>query len=453
MPTNWLPKLTPYILALTTILLVLTFKLAVIRPLDADTPFMLFYAVVVVSTWYGGVFPGVFSAMVCTFLTITFFLPPYNNFLLTEPESLLKVSVFLFETTIIIYLVHSLRKVREPAPQVINAPLTDNYKDDALLLNMIQITAPIGMCFWDRTLRYVRINPVMAALSGLNPAAHIGRTVEEMLPQLSSKMQAALISVLDSGIPVLNQEIEQTRHSIFGDTQQHFLISYYRVRNGSGETFGVGAIMLDITDRKKAEEEKAKLIADLQRRREQLDFLVRASEILNSSLDYETTLRSVAEIAVPTIADWCAVDILQPNGQVERLAVTHIDPTKVSWAYDISRKYPPKPDEPGGVYQIIRSGVPELYRDIPDELLVSAIKDPEMLAMFRGLGLKSAMNLPLLARGRGVGMLQLVMAESGRHYTEDDFTLGQELASRAAIAIDNAQLFREATQLDDKKLK
>jgi len=211
--------------------------------------------------------------------------------------------------------------------------------------------------------------------------------------------------------------------------------------------------MLDITERKKIEEEKAQLIESLKRQRERLDFLVRASEILSSSLDYETTLRSIAEIAVPTIADWCAVDIMQTDQRVERLAVTHVDPKKVEWAYELNRKYPPKPEDPNGVYQIIRTGIPEFYPDIPDELLVATVKDPEILQIMRDLGLKSAMNIPLKARGRGLGMLQLVMAESGRRYTPEDFTLGQELANRAAIAVDNARLYREATQINNKSLE
>ena len=449
MSTNRRSQAAAYLIAFCSILFAAIFKLILVSELATDTPFILFYGAIVITTWYGGLAPGIFASGLCVLLSIFFFLPPYYTLTLSDPESLFRISLFLFETTIIVYLIHSLRKTREDnsLPQTQTPPT--HAKDDALLLDMIQITAPIGMGFWDTQLRYVRVNPVMAALSGMNPAAHTGRTVLEVLPELGEGMQYSLKTVLETGMPILNQEIAQTRQSIFGETQQHFLMSYYRVRDSHGKTFGVSAILVDITERKKAEEEKAKLIDDLQRRREQLDFLMRASEILNSSLDYEATLRSLAALTVPTIADWCAVDILDTNGLVQRLAVTHIDPEKVSWAYELNRKYPPKPDDPRGVYHLIRRGEPELYADIPDELLVTTVENPEVLEIIRSLGLKSAMNLPLTARGRGLGMLQLVMAESGRHYSHEDFILGQELAQRAAIAIDNARLFREATRSND----
>ncbi len=451
MPTSPRYNIAAYFIAITSVTLVLVFKLLIIAPLDGETPFLLFYGAIVISTWYGGLLPGAVSVILATLMAWYFFTPPYNSFYITGAEALFRLSLFLFEATIVVYFVHSLRKVREQDKEQEQSAklIAQDTKDDALLLNMLQITAPLGMCFWDSELRYVRVNPVMASMSGLSAAAHIGKTVDEVMPNFRETVK----SVLDTGKPILNQELSHIRHSLLGDSLEHFLISYYRVRDDDGRVFGVGALMLDITERKKIEEEKAQLIESLKRQRERLDFLVRASEILSSSLDYETTLRSIAEIAVPTIADWCAVDIMQTDQRVERLAVTHVDPKKVEWAYELNRKYPPKPEDPNGVYQIIRTGIPEFYPDIPDELLVATVKDPEILQIMRDLGLKSAMNIPLKARGRGLGMLQLVMAESGRRYTPEDFTLGQELANRAAIAVDNARLYREATQINNKSLE
>jgi PAS domain S-box-containing protein len=181
-----------------------------------------------------------------------------------------------------------------------------------------------------------------------------------------------------------------------------------------------------------------------EQRKERLDFLLEASTVLNASLDYETTLANLARLAVPRIADWCSVDILTEDETVQRLAVAHIDPEKVKWAYELSRRYPPDPDAPTGLYEILRTGKSELYPDIPDSMLVNNIKDPELLQLMRSVGLSSAMNVPLIARGRTLGVLGLFAAESGRHYNEEDLEFALELARRAAMAVDNAQLYREA---------
>lgn len=447
MPTSRRFNVLSYVYAIGAIIIIVILKRMLISPLDSDTPFLLFYGTIAVTTWIGGALPGTLAAFVSAMISLFFFYPPYDSFELVEPGVLFRLSLFFFEATVIMYIIAQLRtrasvETSPPKPTTVSG-----IPDDALLLNMLQITAPLGIGFWDTNLRYVRINPVMASLSGLSPGAHIGRTADEVLPNLGASINQTLKKVLETGAPVLNQEISQARRSVFGESRQYFLISYYRLRDDNGRVYGVGALMVDITERKNAEEEKSLLIESLNQQRDRLDFLARASNILASSLDYETTLRTIAQIAVPTIADWCSVDILQQDGRIERLAVTHVDPKKVEWAHELNRKYPPNPDDPRGAYQIIRSGEPQFYPEISDELLIATIEDPEVLGIIRELGLRSAMNLPLTARGRGVGMLQLVMAESGRNYTQEDFKLGQELASRAAIAIDNARLYREATQV------
>ncbi|MBN8635581.1 MAG: DUF4118 domain-containing protein, partial [Anaerolineae bacterium] len=161
MSTNRRSQAAAYLIAFCSILFAAVFKLILVNQLATDTPFILFYGAIVITTWYGGLAPGIFASTVCALLSTFFFLPPYFTFTLTDPESLFRVSLFLFETTIIVYLIHTLRKTREEdSHQQAHTPPT-HAKDDALLLDMIQITAPIGMGFWDTQLRYVRVNPVM----------------------------------------------------------------------------------------------------------------------------------------------------------------------------------------------------------------------------------------------------------------------------------------------------
>lgn len=180
------------------------------------------------------------------------------------------------------------------------------------------------------------------------------------------------------------------------------------------------------------------------RSEERLKFLAEASRLLSSSLDYETTLRSLARLTVPTLADWCAVEMALPDGTTEQLEVAHIDPEKVQLARDLRRKYPPNTEAPVGVHAVIRTGTPLLLAKIPSEMLEQGSQSEEHLRLIRALGLESAMVVPLTARGRVLGALTLVSAESGRHYDESDFTFAQELAGRAAISVDNARLYREA---------
>lgn len=175
-------------------------------------------------------------------------------------------------------------------------------------------------------------------------------------------------------------------------------------------------------------------------------FLAEASALLASSLDYETTLASVARLAVPHIADWCAVELIEEDPAIPRLAMAHVDPAKVALARKLQRRYPLDPNAPFGVPQVLRTGQPELYPDIPDALLVALAHDKPHLKILRRLRLTSAMIVPLQARGRVFGALTFIAAESGRHYEPADLVLAEDLAHRAATAVDNARLYREAQE-------
>jgi PAS domain S-box-containing protein len=176
--------------------------------------------------------------------------------------------------------------------------------------------------------------------------------------------------------------------------------------------------------------------------REQLDFLARASALLAESLELEPTLQRVAQLAVPRIADWCAVDLADEGG-IRNVAVAHVDPGKVELARALQARYPPDPDAPTGVANVLRTSQAELYAEIDDEMLVQGARDEEHLRITRDLGLTSAMVVPLNARGRTLGAMTFISAESGRRYGEEDLTFAEELAWRAAVAVDNSLRYRE----------
>ncbi|MGH2557730.1 MAG: PAS domain S-box protein, partial [Thermomicrobiales bacterium] len=175
---------------------------------------------------------------------------------------------------------------------------------------------------------------------------------------------------------------------------------------------------------------------------DRLAFLAEAGAALSSSLDVETTLGTVAQLAVPHLADWCAVHLVRDDGVVDQLAVTHVDPAQVAWARALQEQYPYDPDAPRGVANVLRTGRPELYPAITGELLEAVARDSEHLEILRRVGFSSVMIAPMSARGATVGTITFAAAESGRHYTETDQVLAMELAHRAAIAVDNARLYR-----------
>jgi PAS domain S-box-containing protein len=179
-------------------------------------------------------------------------------------------------------------------------------------------------------------------------------------------------------------------------------------------------------------------------------FLAEATALLSSSLDYQETLRRLAQLAVPQLADWCSIDMRGDDGAIERLTVAHQDPAKVAWAQELQKRFPPNPDEPQGAARVMRTGEPEFLPEIPQELLDNAVADnPELGKVIRELGLRSWLCVPLRAHGDVLGTLSLVGAESGRIFTQADLDLATELADRAAIAVENARLFRESERRAD----
>lgn len=185
-------------------------------------------------------------------------------------------------------------------------------------------------------------------------------------------------------------------------------------------------------------------IDDARRNDLERTYLADAGRVLGSSLDVAQTLKNVAQLVVPELADWCAIDLLGADGRLERAAVAHVDPTKVSLAWQLWERAPPSPDDPHGAYAVIRTGKPEWLPEITDALLVEATEDPDLLETLRALGLRSSVCVPLVAREQPFGALSLVAAESGRLYGERDVAFAEEVARRIAVAVENARLFAAA---------
>jgi PAS domain S-box-containing protein len=335
-----------------------------------------------------------------------------------------------------------------------NARLFDAAERSLRLLDTLFSTAPVGLAFLDAEQRYVRVNEALAAMNGRPVDEHIGRSLQEVLGPSGADLVEIHREVLRTRRPVLNHETTRPGPGR-PDQVRHVVASHTPVITRDGQLLGVGVAVIDITERRKLleAERRARVRADelAQAEREaraRADFLARAGSILDSSLDYEETLANVARIAVPEIADWCAVSVVDEAGDVRQVAAAHVDPVQRALADEISRRYPPDPDSPTGAIAVARSGVTAVIRRITDEMLVEAVgSDPERLELVRRLGLRSVIIAPLTARDRAFGTITIASAESGRLFEDVDVQLAEELAHRAGVAIDNARLYTERTRI------
>ncbi len=202
------------------------------------------------------------------------------------------------------------------------------------------------------------------------------------------------------------------------------------IEDAAGRIIGVSTIARDVSERKRAEAAER--------------FLVRASTELAASLDYRETLGRLAALVVPELADWCIVHLVDEDGALRPLAMAHADPAMAPLAREFERLYPPALDAPIGPPRVLRTGVGELVAQITDEQLAAYAQDAEHLRLLRAAGPRSYVAVPLSARGRILGTISLITAESGRRFRPDDLALANALGERAAAAIDNARLYEEA---------
>src|SRR5262245_26933634 len=188
---------------------------------------------------------------------------------------------------------------------------------------------------------------------------------------------------------------------------------------------------------------KAQLMADLHRAEAAQRFLADASKQFAESLDYETTLATIARLAVPAIADWCVVDLVN-NGAIQRVALAHRNPDKEQRVRELDNRYPFDPSAMSSVPHVIRTGRYEWNPDMSDQAVGHAARGPGHESLLRELGTKSYIIAPIASRDRVFGAISLVTGESGRRYSDADVKLVEELGRCAATAIENARLYAEA---------
>ena len=196
--------------------------------------------------------------------------------------------------------------------------------------------------------------------------------------------------------------------------------------------------------------ERARAYDAEQRARRASAFLAEASRLLTASLDYEETLRALADAAVPVLGDWCAVDVVRDPARavwppvLDRVAVVHRDPAMVALGLELSRRYPTDWSAAAGSAAVLRDGRPLFVPEVTDAMLQAGARDDDHRALLQALRFSAVIIVPLTARGLRLGLLTLCMSDSGRRYDEADLALAEDLAQRAATAVDNARLYRDA---------
>jgi GAF domain-containing protein len=275
----------------------------------------------------------------------------------------------------------------------------------------------------DAKWRFLFINDAAAAVFRQSPRASnqppIGRVLWELYPDIiGTAFEREMRRAAADRIPV-------TFEAFYPGRGEWLTLSCFPLADG-----GLATQWVDVTARKRAEETE--------------HYLGRASEVLGSSLDYETTLEQLAQIVVPQLADWCSVHIVEDGDAPRQLAVAHVDPTKVTWARELNRRYPPRPDATTGVPNVLRTRRPELVSEITDEMLVAGAVDEEHLRITRTLGLRSAMIVPLVVGDTAVGALTLVSAESVVDTPSVTCHSRSSLRGGPAVAVEHARLHRQA---------
>ena len=309
-----------------------------------------------------------------------------------------------------------------------NALLYRAAQESYAQIDTLLASAPVAIGFWDRDLRFIRLNDALAQLNGLPAEEHLGRTLAEVIPGLAPALEPLYRRVLETGEPVVHEESTNVSAKRPGETR-HWLSSYYPVVDETGETVGVGGMILEITGQRRADA--------------RLRLLAQAGELFSSSLEREEILRRISRVVVPRIADSCNI-FLAEGDLLQRVAHAHSDPALERVMDTMPDRYELGPGAPPVLRETLASGEPLLASTL-DDGLVSALEAIGLeRAAFERVGSRSMMFVPFVSRGETLGVITLGSQDEGR-YTEEDLELAHELARRASAALDNARLVRELT--------
>ncbi|MEH2210732.1 PAS domain S-box protein [Nostoc sp.] len=384
----------------------------------SGTPFLLFFSAVMLSAWYGGLKSGLLATSLSALLSNYFFLPPVYE-LSFDLSNSARIGLFALQGLLFSILCEALKTAKIRADRNLQ-----QLKVSKERFRLALSSSDIVVFQQDRDLRYQWIhNP-----QGLDTAEEmLGKSDDELFPaSVAEQLQAIKLKVIETGVATREELCLTTSGE---DCFYDLLVE--PLRDADNSILGITCAGVNITERKQAEE--------------RLRYIAQISSLLSTSLDYEQTLEQIAKISVPQLADWCSVDILNEDGSIRRLPIAHADPSKAELARKL-QEYVTDHKGASAITRVLQTGQSELISEVSDSLLVAATQNQEHLELVRQLGMKSVMIVPLIAKGRVLGTISFVTAESKRRYDRTDLTLATDIAYRAALAVENAQLYRDIHQ-------
>lgn len=277
--------------------------------------------------------------------------------------------------------------------------------------------------------QWLRVNERMCEITGYTEAELLARTFQDITHPEYLEADLMLAGRLLRG-EITSYAMEKRYLRKDGGTVWAEL-SVSLVHGATGTPDSFVAVIEDISARKRAEE--------------RLRLLREASDTLAASIDYEETLKAVTSALVPRLVDWCSIFLRQSDGHIRRIEADYADPVKRELAREVQRYTATATRAaPVGVANVLRTGRPEYYAEVPDSFWQAIAQGPAHLAALRRLRFVSLIFVPLRARGQTLGVVALATAESGRRLDREDLAFAESFAERAALAIDNARLLREA---------
>jgi PAS domain S-box-containing protein len=332
-------------------------------------------------------------------------------------------------------------------------------------LRAVYSALPLGVGFVTPDLRYERVNGALAQINGLSVEDHLGRTVREVVGERGAQAEELIRQVIERRAPT-NFEVAVGAPAA-SDRERVLEVTYFPVFAPEGVLLGVGVVARDVTERRALEQERERLLnealtardeaqaararaeaareeADAARRR--AGFLATVTRRMAASMDYEETLREVVASAVPHIADWGVVTVVEADGRPRVLGPVHRDPDREQLVRKFAQDYQPGPRS--SVYEVLRTGAPVLVTDMTDEALAAMARDDKHLHLLAELGMRHLGTWPIPAPdGRVIGALSFILGESGRRFSAQDLDLAQAVATRAGLHITNARLYTERTEI------
>jgi PAS domain S-box-containing protein len=304
-----------------------------------------------------------------------------------------------------------------------NARLYREANESYALLDTLLLSAPVGIGFWDRELRFVRLNDALAELNATSVEGHLGKTLAEVIPHIAPGLEPLYRRVLETGHPVTHEETIGTRGA-----ERHWISNYYPVHGETGEITGVGAVIMEVTAQRRADE--------------RLRLLAEAGTLFSSSLDRQEIFDRVARVVVPRFAESCNIYLAQGKS-LERVAFAHADPKLEPLVGSLPGSYPIGEDSTALMARVFRRGKAILVPTLTPEFVNNLESLGVDREIFERIGTQSMIFVPLVARGEALGVMSMGSRISGR-FSETDLELGDEIGRRAAVAIDNARLYAEA---------